>query len=595
MDAILKDRKEDSSETARIPSDSIRRQLGKIGNSRYFSGSGKLTNFLEFVVTETLGGRGGSLKEAVIGNVVYGREPAYDPRIDSTVRVEARRLRRKLEQYYADEGRGDGVRISIPKGGYVPVFSDNVKAEADSNTSDETIFKPGAGAAVVVMPFGAGPSPEEQYLADAFTDELIFLLVGEQGFRVVSRTATQQQIDRGMRPAEIARDLDACGAMQGVIRKNGGQIRLTAEYMDLNGFVLISDRMCAPANEPETAIRNLALTFVSRLRIDNSKMRNLLISPQPEAIDAHSKIYRARQLLDGQTGASVQEALRIFTDVRGNAPDYARGHSGVSDAYCDLFRLGLVEQTEALTEAKPAALRALEIDSDSIEAHTALANVLACLERDNVAAEREYLKALSLARNARTARRFAFFLARIGRFDEAEVMLRMAREIEPLSKHQDLAEALLWYQMRRFELLNMEIIETRSGKPPTELLAYFALGRLFAGDLDGASMLIPALEIGGAIEPDLMLIGAEIEARCGDRRRGRNLLADSSAGPSGFSRAALAAALEDTEQAIDELRFATQHKEPSLCWLPTDMRFDLLRHHPEFQQIVNMTGPTRVH
>jgi len=78
----------------------------------------RLMVFLQFVVDETLNDEPGSLKEAVIGNAVYGREPSYDSRIHSTVRVEARRLRRKLDEYYAGPGRDDPVRISLPTGAY---------------------------------------------------------------------------------------------------------------------------------------------------------------------------------------------------------------------------------------------------------------------------------------------------------------------------------------------------------------------------------------------------------------------------------------------------------------------------------------------
>ena len=70
---------------------------------------------------ETLEGRAGEIKEYVIGVAVY-RKRDFDPRIDSTVRVEASRLRRRLAKYYDDEGKHDAIIISVPKGGYVPII-----------------------------------------------------------------------------------------------------------------------------------------------------------------------------------------------------------------------------------------------------------------------------------------------------------------------------------------------------------------------------------------------------------------------------------------------------------------------------------------
>src|SRR5260370_31083381 len=69
---------------------------------------------------ETLKGRAGEIKEYVIGGAVYRKRQDFDPRMDSTVRVEASRLRRKLANFYEDDGKHDPIIISVPKGGYVP-------------------------------------------------------------------------------------------------------------------------------------------------------------------------------------------------------------------------------------------------------------------------------------------------------------------------------------------------------------------------------------------------------------------------------------------------------------------------------------------
>jgi hypothetical protein len=77
---------------------------------------------LKFVVEQTLAGDGPNLKESVIGVEVFGRPADYDPRIDPIVRVEARRLRSRLDKYYNSGNSSDPVRILLPKGSYVPSF-----------------------------------------------------------------------------------------------------------------------------------------------------------------------------------------------------------------------------------------------------------------------------------------------------------------------------------------------------------------------------------------------------------------------------------------------------------------------------------------
>jgi len=101
----------------------VREAVDKIAASRAFHGLERLSHFLRFVVGEAIDGRADQLKEYVIGVEVYQKDAAsYDPRSDSTVRVEASKLRAKLRKYYETEGQTDTVVISIPKGSYAPAF-----------------------------------------------------------------------------------------------------------------------------------------------------------------------------------------------------------------------------------------------------------------------------------------------------------------------------------------------------------------------------------------------------------------------------------------------------------------------------------------
>jgi Tol biopolymer transport system component len=95
-------------------------QLDKILASPEFVRSERMARFLRFVVRLSLELRSSELKERSIGIEVFDRPPDWDPKLDTIVRSEARRLRNKLETYYATSGLNDAVRISIPKGGYAP-------------------------------------------------------------------------------------------------------------------------------------------------------------------------------------------------------------------------------------------------------------------------------------------------------------------------------------------------------------------------------------------------------------------------------------------------------------------------------------------
>jgi Tol biopolymer transport system component len=115
----------DASAQARsdLPDAVIRAQLERILASDVFSRSKHLRRLLSFIVEQSLAGQGHSLKESVLAHELYGKGTDFDGGTDPVVRVDARRLRDKLREYY--DGRSDPVVISLPKGTYVPVFEGN--------------------------------------------------------------------------------------------------------------------------------------------------------------------------------------------------------------------------------------------------------------------------------------------------------------------------------------------------------------------------------------------------------------------------------------------------------------------------------------
>jgi Tol biopolymer transport system component len=103
-----------------VSDSAVRAQLDSILASAIFSRSPHLRRFLSFIVEQTLAGRGHRLKESVLAHELYGRGTDFDGGSDPVVRVDARRLRDKLREFY--DGRRDPVLISLPKGSYMPVF-----------------------------------------------------------------------------------------------------------------------------------------------------------------------------------------------------------------------------------------------------------------------------------------------------------------------------------------------------------------------------------------------------------------------------------------------------------------------------------------
>src|SRR5580658_10595719 len=117
-----------------------RRQLERIVASSGFARNERLSRFLTFVVERHLEGREDELKESVIAVEVFGRPPGYDPKKDAIVRTEAARLRARLAEYFLGAGKGDPLRIEIPKGRYAPVLRSAERPE-DADSGSRAVWK----------------------------------------------------------------------------------------------------------------------------------------------------------------------------------------------------------------------------------------------------------------------------------------------------------------------------------------------------------------------------------------------------------------------------------------------------------------------
>ena len=106
------------------------KQIEKLASSNLLHGSESLCKLLRYLAAQTIDHPGASVKEYQIATEVFGRPGNFDPRVDSTVRVQTGRLRSKLAEYYASAGVEDPVIIEIPRGSYTLIFHHRPAAAA---------------------------------------------------------------------------------------------------------------------------------------------------------------------------------------------------------------------------------------------------------------------------------------------------------------------------------------------------------------------------------------------------------------------------------------------------------------------------------
>jgi adenylate cyclase len=133
-----------------IPDQDVRAELDRILATKGFSSAGRLTKLLRYAVEKTLAGETDQLKEYAVGVEVFERDGNYDPRLDSIVRVEAGRLRTRLDEYYNGEGASSPIRITLPRGGYSAVFEKVSAPEAPIISRSRSLLPLGAALIVAI-------------------------------------------------------------------------------------------------------------------------------------------------------------------------------------------------------------------------------------------------------------------------------------------------------------------------------------------------------------------------------------------------------------------------------------------------------------
>src|SRR5262245_7283478 len=162
----------------------ILEQVEKICQSDALEQSEHLKAFLRYVVQKSVHDPGVQPKEYAIATEVFGRDPAFDPRQDALVRVQAARLRSKIRKYYDTQGKSDRLLIDLPKGHYSPTFAyatgKNNSPAAGNGDATADNHSPQASQAVEgqrTIATLAGTAPQIQYARIAVA-ALVILSLG---------------------------------------------------------------------------------------------------------------------------------------------------------------------------------------------------------------------------------------------------------------------------------------------------------------------------------------------------------------------------------------------------------------------------------
>ena len=545
-----------------------------------------MARFLRLAVERTLEGRSDELKEYLIGVEVFDRKPSYDPRVDPIVRVEARRLRAKLKQYYEGDGRGDPLLIEFATGTYAPQF----------RAAGEPAPEPGAATDVVttaVLPFAnLSPNPDNVYFSDGLTEELIHALTKVPGLRVVAWNTAAQMRDRSGDLAAIRQQLRAGTVVTGSVRIAGSRLRVRAQLIETSTGVYLWS---------ETYDREMQEVFAIQEEIAGAIVRTLRVQLTGPAVHGRASVsayewyLKGRYVMHRRTPDDLRRSVVCFENAVAADPNSALAYAGMADAQSLCVDYGLVRPAEGFVRAKIAAEKAIALDPELAEAHASLAFINSIYEWDWSAAGRLYQRAIALNPGYAPAHHwFAVdFHANLGSFEKALDEIAIAVQLDPLSSIIREGRAYTYMLMRRFpEAIEgyREILAFDS----SFYKAYTSMGRAYAqlGQYgDAVAMLEKGRSLAGD-HPSILGALAQVFALSGDERRARELLRrlEEMAQERYVSMSVFAIAwlgLGDRSRSLDFLEKACELRESQVTVIKTHPVYDPLRGEQRFEALLH--------
>jgi TolB-like protein/DNA-binding winged helix-turn-helix (wHTH) protein/Tfp pilus assembly protein PilF len=448
---------------------------------------------------------------------------------------------------------------------------------------------------IAVLPLeNLSRDPEQEYLADGMTDELITDLGKVGALRVISRTSVMRYKGTKKPLPEIARELNVDALVEGTVLRSGNRVRVTANLLDAN-----ADRHLW-AETYERDLRDV-LSLQSEVARAITNEIQIKVTPQEQARlasarsvnpEAYQLYLKGRYYAGRATKEGLEKGVQYFNQAIASDPSYALAYDGLADDYwiADEWTLS---PRDAMPKAKEAAKKALELDDTLAEAHGSLAMVNAFYDWDWAAAESEFKRSIELKPNYGLAHEYyGWYLVSIGRANEGITESERSVELDPVSPEANsVLGYVLWVAHRYGEAI--EQMRKTTDLDPNYWFAYEVLGLAYErqGQFPEAiAELQKAVRLAGTIaEPTAGL--ARVYAVSGNRAEAQKLLdslqeRSKETYVSPYLIAMICTRLGERDQALAWLERAYQARSLFMIQLKLDPSFDSLHSDPRFQDIL---------
>ena len=459
----------------------------------------------------------------------------------------------------------------------------------------------GATRNIAVLPFvNASPDPDNEYLSDGITDELINALAKVEGLRVASRTSVFALKGKPQDVRAIGALLDCPVVLEGTVRRAGNQLRITAQLTSTeDGHLVWSQRYDREMDDAFAIQDEIARTIVNTLRA--TSFAGVVDPPTRRHTDnaaAYSLYLKGRFEWNRRTQEGVAAGIKFFEQAIAEDPGYALAYTGLADCYSMHVDYRSVPVAEGFEAAKAYARKAIELDDTLAEAHASLAWSLFIFDWNWDEAEREFRRAIELDPRYSPAHQwFAFLLLAKGATDEGLVESHTAVELDAGSASARRSLGIAYLYARRWDQAIYHFERGIAMNPTAEeTYRMWGLTLAIAGRVDeAATMLREANDLPSAGTLTRASLGYAL-ARAGHHAGARaiydDLAANVAAGryvsPVAFSTILIG--LGELDTAVDWMERAMEDRRGWMLYLNVNPLLDPLRGHPRFEALVRRMG-----
>lgn len=398
-------------------------QIDRILKSPDFVGSARLSKFLSFIVSKSLENKDTLLKGYTIGLEVFDKPENFDPDTDSSVRVEASRLRKALTLYYFKEGKHDPVVISMPKGSYKPEFSYNeIQAETatyspksilnkrnalgvaiffvilcvihfTNNHTHEDAFSnrtnPQMLPTIAILPFNVIGDNEADDIGEEISVDLISKLSAFSNINLMSDISIGENRIWRSNIIQAGQDINADYLIEGNIKKYLDQLRIIIRVLDVRKTTYIwsydEELRLEAGNALSVAINKIVAQLASPLGVIHNAELEKIMASRDKNLWAYRCIFDFYTYTNNKTEDEHKRVKQCLEKVTQAMPKYSDAWAFLSWIYGDEIRYGFNlsgKPEEAKMKSLNAAKRALETNQKNARAHEYMA-IAAHLDGDN--------------------------------------------------------------------------------------------------------------------------------------------------------------------------------------------------------------------